>query len=196
MKIAFANFSSAFEPGKGDTLFNFALPTAARNWSTDGREPATAVGYFAGEELESMGVWNITRIKLHWAGSDMTSAGARIVLRLRQPDGGYTFKPLFELLDKNINRGGLGAAVGFSLDSSDDTKRDLKVGWPLARDFVPALDLKLDEPLEAVALLLQVEGHGWLGAGGLEVEGTWGRDVPSDQAEALAERRVGHVWRA
>ena len=193
MKTAFAQFSSVYQPGKDDTLFDFALPPEARNWGTDGREPATTVGYFAGEEPGSLGVWRITRIQLQWAGSDMTTAGARIVLRLRQPDGGYTFKPLFELVAKNVNRGRPGE---FSLDNSDDTKRDLKVGWPLERNFVPALDLVLDEPLEAVALMLQVEGHGWLGAGGLQVEGTKVRDLTAAETGAFKMRTLGHVWQA
>ena len=123
----------------------------------------------------------------------MTTAGVRIVLRLRQPDGGYTFKPLLELVDKNINRGRPGE---FSLDNPGDNTPVPKADWPLARDFVPALDLVLDEPLEALALLLQVEGHGWLGAGGLQVEGTWVRDVLPKHAKGFTERTLGHVWRA
>jgi hypothetical protein len=133
------------------------------DWSTDARLPAFAEGMFDG-------IYRIHTVKLEWAGTDMTPDGSLLELALRNPDGGYAKKPFFTVRDTLINRGP-GGALGFSTANSNPPP--MKSGYEVqdATPCMPPLVHTFAQPVEAVAVQLRIQGHGWLGASNLAVEG-------------------------
>ncbi len=79
------------------------------------------------------GVCALEKIILPWAGSDITSHRARIVLRLRNPDGGYHDFKVWE--NTIIGRGYQAAAEEIHFSNDGDPTREnyrpMKAGYEL-----------------------------------------------------------------
>jgi tetratricopeptide (TPR) repeat protein len=96
------------------------------------------------------GVYEIREIAVGKAGSDVSTDGVRIVLKLQRPDG--TWVVIDELRDTNIGWAELsGGARGRSL---------------------PAYSKALTPPVAARAVRIELSGHGWFNVSDIRVTGT------------------------
>jgi hypothetical protein len=116
-------------------------------WASASRRVSWAEGVFAVP-------YDVKQIKLAMAGSDVTADQSRIQIFLRQPDGGYA--GIFQTRDKGIMRGMPGTMSPGVLP---------KVGFTSSLKHIEQpLNIQLDEPVRAIAVMLQIEGHGWFAA--------------------------------
>ncbi len=151
-------------------------------WSSASRRPQVAEALFPG-------IVKVSNIVIPYAGSDMTVDRARIVVRLRTPDGGYT--DLEEFREATIGRGyeTPEGQVDFSNDfpSEHPSFRPLKVGWKLKRNALKPLMLEAADGMEAIALQIFMEGHGWFALRGVEVYGEILKPLTSLQIRELKD---------
>lgn len=135
---------STYEPQSSGDVFAGGVWCNARNGS---------------EWLERRfdGVYDVSEIRIGRAGTDVTTAGSRIVLNLQHPDGRWI--PVDELKETNINWeklsfGGVGTSV-------------------------PSYEKVLSPRLEAQAFRMEFLGNGWFVASDIQIFGT--RRIPSDK---------------
>lgn len=105
-------------------------------------------------QLEFDGVYDVSEIRVAQASTDVTTAGARLLIRLQGPSGSWVV--VDDLRETNINRTGplSGGAIGRSL---------------------PPYRKTLSPPVRARVFRLDLSGHGWFGASDIQVIG---RRVP------------------
>ncbi len=150
VKPALAGFTTAY--GEANQAFN------GGDWSSSTRRPQIAEALLPGPT-------KLGRISIAFAGTDMTTDRARIVVRLRTADGGYV--DIQDWREVTIGRGynPQPNEVHFSndFDEKHPAYRPLKQGWALKRNALPPQVLENNDWPDAIAIQIAMEGHGWFG---------------------------------
>lgn len=100
-------------------------------------------------QLEFDGIYDVSEIRIGSASTDVTTEGARILMRLQSPSGAWI--PVEDLRNTNINRTQL-------------------TGGGKARS-IPPYRKTLSPPVRARLFRLDLSGHGWFGATDIQVIG-------------------------